>query len=91
MRLARFAVAILVAGCMFSAVEKTDAQVCLPTFGYGNVGLLRRLQHSAGWLVRSTVWRLVRTEVGGAAPARMPRQFRTQEPAVSLSQRRLTP
>ena len=38
MRLARFAVAILVAGCMFSAVDKADAQICLPTFGYGNVG-----------------------------------------------------
>jgi hypothetical protein len=46
MRLARFAVAILVVGCMFSAVDKADAQVCLPTFGYGNVG------YSAGYSIQ---------------------------------------
>ncbi len=50
MRLARFAVAILVAGCMFSAVDKADAQVCLPTFGYGNVG------YSAGYSIQQVGW-----------------------------------
>ena len=50
MRLARFAVAILVAGFMFSAVDKADAQVCLPTFGYGNVG------YSAGYSIQQVGW-----------------------------------
>jgi hypothetical protein len=50
MRLARFAVAILVAGFMFSAVDKADAQICLPTFGYGNVG------YSAGYSIQQVGW-----------------------------------
>ena len=38
MRFARCAVATLVAGFVLSAAGRAEAQVCLPTFGYGNVG-----------------------------------------------------
>lgn len=50
MRLARIAVAILVVGFMFSAVDKADAQICLPTFGYCNVG------YSTGYSIQQVDW-----------------------------------
>ena len=50
MRFARCAVVILVAGCVLSAAGRAEAQVCLPTFGYGNVG------YSAGYSFQQVAW-----------------------------------
>jgi hypothetical protein len=90
MRLARFIVTILVAGFMFSAVDKADAQICLPTSGYGNVG------YSAGYSIQQVGWCGPRFggwcgPRWGEQQPRMAQTFHTQEPATSLSRRRLIP
>jgi len=50
MRFARCAVATLVAGFVLSAAGRAEAQVCLPTFGYGNVG------YAAGYSIQQVGW-----------------------------------
>lgn len=50
MRRARWAVAVLVAGFLVSAAGTSEGQVCLPTFGYGNVG------YSAGYSFSQVGW-----------------------------------
>lgn len=62
MRLARCAVVILVAGFVCSAAGRADAQGCLPTFGYGNVG------YSAGYSFQQVGWCGPRWGGGWCAP-----------------------
>lgn len=50
MRRVRVAVAILVVGFLSAAADRAVAQVCLPTFGYGNVG------YSAGYSIQQVGW-----------------------------------
>lgn len=50
MRLARFAAVVLVAAGTLAAADRGSAQVCLPTFGYGNVG------YSAGYSIQQVGW-----------------------------------
>lgn len=50
MQRVRCAVAILVAGFILAAAGRAEAQFCLPTFGYGNVG------YSAGYSIQQVGW-----------------------------------